>query len=139
LHDQLVNGKFNGRGTVFCYLSNDGGRTWRRSKSQHDGTQADGKRLVLQEPGVVELKDGRVMMFIRASGGAQQVSYSSDGGETWTVPVRSSLESPLSPASIKRLAGGELLAVWNNHAGMDAKDPLYNRRCRAMRGRRGRR
>jgi hypothetical protein len=76
----------------------------------------NGQRITVQEPGVVELKDGRIMMFIRSSCGSQMVSHSSDGGETWTKSQPSDMLSPLSPASIKRLPQtGDLLLVWNNH------------------------
>ena len=108
-------------GTLMCYLSDDNGKTWRRGKTAQKGYDADGKRITTQEPGVVELKDGRVMMFIRASGGCQYLSYSSDGGDTWSAPVPSEIKSPVSPASIKRLPStGDLLLVWNDHAAIPA-------------------
>ena len=110
-----------------CYLSDDNGRTWRRSKTTRKGYDTAGKRITTQEPGVVELKDGRVMMFIRASGGCQYLSYSDDGAETWSAPFASDIKSPVSPASIKRLPStGDLLLVWNNHADIPAS--LKNRR-----------
>jgi predicted neuraminidase len=74
--------------------------------------------VVAQEPGVVELKDGAIMMFIRASGGFQQFSHSKDKGQTWSPMVASNLPSPLSPASIARIPSTkDLLAVWNNNDG----------------------
>ncbi len=109
------------QGVVMCYLSDDGGKTWRRSLTAQKGYDVAGKRITTQEPGVVELKDGRVMMFIRASGGCQYLAYSSDGGDTWSAPVASAIHSPVSPASIKRLpATGDLLLVWNDHANIPA-------------------
>ena len=111
--------KADWQGTVMCYLSDDGGKTWRRSKTAQKGYDTAGRRVTTQEPGVVELKDGRVMMFIRASGGCQYLSYSPDGGDTWSAPAASDIQSPVSPASIKRLPStGDLLLVWNNHAGI---------------------
>ncbi|MGE5296013.1 MAG: exo-alpha-sialidase, partial [Solirubrobacterales bacterium] len=101
-----------------CYLSDDNGKTWRRSKDSFKASAPDGKRITLQEPGVVELKDGRLMMFIRTDAGSQYICHSSDGGETWSKPEPSSLASPLSPASIKRIPWtGDLLCVWNDHSG----------------------
>jgi hypothetical protein len=78
-------------GICMCYLSDDGGQTWRRSKSQLKGQTGDGKRVTTQEPGVVELKDGRLMLFSRTTAGSQFVSYSADGGDTW---------SPFQPSSL---------------------------------------
>jgi len=119
--------KADWQGTLMCYLSDDNGKTWRRSKTAQQTHDAADKRVTTQEPGVVELKDGRVMMFIRASGGCQYLAYSSDGGDTWTPPVASDIKSPLSPASIKRLPStGDLLLVWNNHDGIP--DSLKNKR-----------
>jgi len=44
--------------------------------------------------------------------------YSTDGGQNWPVPERTTLQSPVSPASIKRLPGSaDLLAVFNDHSG----------------------
>ncbi|MFA7174979.1 MAG: sialidase family protein [Kiritimatiellia bacterium] len=109
------------QGTLMCYLSDDNGKSWRRSKTAQKTFDAAGKRVTTQEPGVVELQDGRVMMFTRASGGYQYLSYSSDGGDTWSVPVPSEIRSPVSPASIKRLpTTGDLLLVWNDHDGVPA-------------------
>jgi RNA polymerase sigma factor RpoD-like protein len=114
-------------GTVMCYLSDDSGRSWRRSRSTRKGYDTSGERITIQEPGVVELKDGRIMMLMRASGGYQYLSYSEDGGETWGPPHASALASPISPASIKRLPStGDLLLVWNDHSRIPSS--LRNRR-----------
>ena len=104
-------------GQITCYLSDDGGRSWRRSRSMFKGYDAQGKRLVTQEPGVVELADGTLLLYCRTNGGSQYVSYSRDGGETWSKLQPSQLVSPVSPATIKRIPGtGDLLAVWNDHS-----------------------
>ncbi len=43
---------------------------------------------------------------------------SADRGKTWTAPEPTSLKSPCSPASIKRLPGSsDLLAIYNDHSG----------------------
>jgi len=121
--------KYLGKGDVlYCQLSDDNGRTWRKSAQELQIPGKDGGFHVVHEPGVVELEDGRVMMFIRSDTGCQMLSYSSDGGEHWSAAVRSTLSSPVSPASIKRLPGGghRLLAVWNDHAGLH--DVLGERR-----------
>ncbi len=103
---------------IMCYLSDDKGATWRRSRETFKGYGPDGEQIIMQEPGVVELTDGRLMMFIRTNAGSQYVSHSADGGETWTKAEPSALASPLSPASIERIPQtGELLCVWNDHSG----------------------
>ncbi len=101
-------------GSLFAYYSDDDGMTWTASEQVPNDTD-----IVTQEPGLIELKDGRVMMYIRASGGFQQLSYSSDQGKTWSVIETSNIPSPLSPATIERMPGGSWLLVWNNNDGSD--------------------
>jgi len=116
--------RFNSRGVAMCYLSDDQGKTWRRSRAtlEHPAPHPAG----LQEPGLVLLTDGRLLMYMRTGTGRQYYSYSSDGGDTWTPPEPSPLLSPLSPASIKRIPKtGDLLAVWNDHSRVS--DPIRNR------------
>ena len=91
--------------------SDDGGKTWGESSSvdirkNHDGAD---------EPGVVELKDGRILMFFRTALGAIYQSFSSDRGISWTEPEPMKLEAPMSPSLIKRIPStGDLLIVWNH-------------------------
>lgn len=103
---------------VLCCLSDDDGKTWRlNTGGPVDGGDAAGRRVILQEPGAVELKDGRVMLFIRTDQGCQYLAFSKDGGETLSKPEPSQLFSPKSPASIKRIPStGDLLLAWNDHA-----------------------
>ncbi|MFN0169490.1 MAG: sialidase family protein [Bryobacteraceae bacterium] len=112
--------KFNSRGMAMCYLSDDKGKTWRRSRTVLENP--DPNPTGLQEPGVVELKDGRLLMFIRTGMGSQYFSYSSDGGDTWSQVAASTLLSPVSPSSIERIPKtGDLLAVWNDHSNVTAE------------------
>ena len=102
-------------GKLFSYYSDDNGQTWQAGA---EVPNPDG--LVTQEPGLIELKNGRIMMFVRASGGVQQLSYSKDKGQTWTPLEPSTIASPLSPASIARIPKtGDLLLVWNNNSVRD--------------------
>jgi hypothetical protein len=112
-------------GIAICYLSDDDGRTWRKSNTEL--LPPEHSRSGLQEPAVVELKDGKLMMFCRTDQGSQYRSYSSDGGQTWSPAEPSGLKSPLSPASIKRIPNtGDLLLVWNDHSQID--DSLKGKR-----------
>ena len=107
-------------GKISCYLSDDAGRTWRRSRDELIGTSPQGGRVTLQEPGVIELADGRLMMFCRTRSGCQYVSYSEDGGSRWSPFGPSNIIGPCSPASIERIPKtGDLLLVWNNHQDVD--------------------
>lgn len=55
---------------------------------------------------------------MRTDQGAQFYSRSIDGAKTWSLPEKSLLQSPVSPASIKRLPNSKkLLAIFNDHSG----------------------
>lgn len=99
---------------ALCYLSDDNGKTWYPSQTVL-ALPAE-SRTGLQEPAVIELKDGRVMMLCRTDQGCQMRSWSDDGGVTWSPTEMTDIISPVSPASIERIPGtGDILLVWNNH------------------------
>ncbi len=108
-----------------CYLSDDKGQTWHRSKGEVRFENA-----AAMEPGVVELKDGRVFMIIRTELDRIYKSFSSDRGETWTNPEPTDLVAPAAPASIARIPKTQdLLIIWNNNpkgseAGWKGRNPL---------------
>ncbi|MFM8618940.1 MAG: sialidase family protein [Opitutaceae bacterium] len=90
------------------HLSDDDGRTWRRGR-----TLLSAPKRGAMEPGLVELRDGRVMQIIRTQTGFIWRSFSSDGGDTWTDAAPWDIESPESPATLAALPGGDWLLVWN--------------------------
>jgi len=121
LHNMPQYEKPDWAGTIMCYLSDDEGKTWHRSKDRLVGNSPTGQRITLQEPGVIELKGGRLMMFCRTRSGCQYISFSDDGGERWSTFEPSNIISPCSPASIERIPSTDgLLLVWNNHENVDA-------------------
>ncbi|OPZ82927.1 MAG: Sialidase B precursor [bacterium ADurb.Bin429] len=103
------------RGIALFFLSDDGGATWRESRDWWALPVRSGSGL--QEPGVVELCDGRLYACCRTDVGRQYEMFSEDGGDTWTPPQPSAFQGPCAPLSIKRLPTGDLLAVWNDHSG----------------------
>lgn len=93
------------------YYSDDEGATWRPSRTILD---IPASRAGAQEPGVIELKDGRILLWLRTDQGKIYRSYSNDRGETFSEPQPMALNSVLSPQSIKRIPStGDLLLVWN--------------------------
>ncbi len=105
------------KATCMAFLSDDNGRTWRRA-AEPVPAPAD-KSVALQEPGVFEMTEpNKLCMWMRTSTNRQYQSFSSDGGEHWTVPEPGPLISAqFSPASIHRIPWtGDLLAVWNDHS-----------------------
>jgi len=104
---------------LVCY-SDDAGQTWKRSQAAPRPPQRNNREVVTQEPGVVELSSGDVLMWCRTNAGSQFTSVSRDGGETWSQLAPSSMKSPLSPATIERIPStGDLLLIWNDHSDID--------------------
>ena len=108
---------WDGRAIALWYLSDDEGKTWCEANDWWGPPSPS--RSGLQEPGVVELADGRLLSWARTDLGAQWGCISTNAGQSWPPPAATSLKSPLSPASLKRLPGsGDLLAVFNDHSGV---------------------
>jgi len=104
---------FDAQGNLYAYFSEDNGKTWKSSKKVPNET-----KIITQEPGLIEMGDGRIMMFIRTNDGKQYLSYSSDKGLSWSHILPSNIPSPLSPASIEKIPGSNhWIMVWNNNDG----------------------
>ncbi|GAB3912034.1 hypothetical protein GCM10028803_54640 [Larkinella knui] len=123
LHETPPGANFNGKGRLFSYYSDDLGKTWTASQEV-----ANPNAVTQQEPGLIQLKDRRLMMIIRTDAGVQYAAYSTDQGQTWSPSQPTTIVSPVSPATIARIpATGDLLMVWNNN---DTKEgnPIKGRR-----------
>jgi sialidase-1 len=93
-----------------CLLSDDGGRTWTRSRNVVDYPQRGA-----MEPEVLEREDGRLLMHIRTQLGHIAVSESTDRGETWSPAKPWERRSPEAPATLRRVPStGDWLLIWND-------------------------
>lgn len=111
LHETLEGEAFNEKGRLFTYYSDDNGKTWQSGKEV-----GNPKNATLQEPGLVVLNSGKIMMIIRTDEGVQFAAYSKNDGEKWTGAKATDIPSPLSPATISRIPStGDLILVWNNN------------------------
>jgi len=120
MHQSLDAPKFSIVGRVWCYFSDDNGRSWKSSREVPNP-----KAIVTQEPGVIQLKNGTILMFMRTSSGVQYFSFSEDKGETWSTVTPSNIKSPRSPASIARIPStGDLLLIWNDNGANQKRTPL---------------
>lgn len=110
-----------------CFYSDTQGHTWQVSKNT-----VDMKPVEVQEADVVELKDGRIMMFARTYSGYPVRSYSKDGGETWSKgePMKE-LKMPYAGLpTVKRIPStGDLLFIWISEKSQDKQNPKIRRRC----------
>lgn len=107
---------FDPRCLAMWFYSDDEGQTWQESATWWAIPVRSGTGL--QEPGVVELQDGKLFGWARTDQGMQYGFASADAGLSWSAPTPTEMKSPVSPASIKRLPdSGKLLAVFNDHSG----------------------
>lgn len=120
---EAVNGRPQAKGVapgkLYVFGSDDDGVTWKTLARDILLPPVRFCTTGVQEPGVIELSDGRLWCYIRNNSGRIFECFSSDGGATWTEPQPSWFTSPRSPMSVKRLVDGRLLAVWN-------PIPMYN-------------
>ncbi len=111
---RIINGRGVYFGTAQIFAADREGKNWsERSKTirmpfpGHSGTG-------LQEPGLVQLDDGRLYGYFRTDRHFQYESFSDDNGKTWTTPVASRFTSPDSPMLIvKNPYSGIYYSVWN--------------------------
>lgn len=111
---------FQEDGTIFCMYSDDEGATWMKGECV---PSPDIENLTKQEPGVVQLQDNSILLYVRTKLGYQYFSKSFDNGITWSLLEQGTLQSPNAPALIIRDPYTDaLVAVWNESS--DARTPL---------------
>lgn len=94
--------------------SDDAGQTWYDSK--YPVYPPQNSDTGLQEPGIIELQSGRLMMWARTDLHCQYQCFSDDGGNSWStaLPFRG-FASTVSPMSIKRDPRDQsLVAIWTD-------------------------
>ena len=93
-----------------CFISDDGGLTWRAGKEQVDYAKRGS-----MEPEVLELNNGKLLMHFRTQMGHIAVAYSADEGDTWTKPVSWNVRAPEAPSTLRRIPStGDLMLIWND-------------------------
>ena len=106
-----------------CYVSDDGGKTWKRSR---DAVAVP--RRGAMEPGLIERRDGSLLQIIRTQMGKVWMTESSDQGDTWSDAREWNVTSPEAPATLIPLPGdGGWLIVHN---------PVVDPKARSHGGRR---
>lgn len=113
---------YPGRLGVMAY-SDDDGLTWKAG--QDVPPREDWGSQNFNEPGIVELDDGRFWMYGRTTMGFHAQSWSDDRGMTWSKPEPMSLLGPCSPLTGERIPNtayttrmgwaGDILFTFPNH------------------------
>lgn len=114
-------------GKLYMFASDDDGITWKTIARDIKIPDSRGCLTGVQEPGILELQDGRIWCYIRTDTGRQYETFSTDEGATWSELLPSYFTSPISPMSTKRLSDGRIIAVWN-------PVPVYNGRSQHVDG-----
>jgi hypothetical protein len=119
-HKNVTTGGFNSEAAddqrkAFAYKSDDQGKSFVKLGG------ADIERRSFDEHMILELKSGRLAMFVRTEYGIG-VSYSSDGGVSWSEGVDTGLGGPCSRFYIGRLRSGRILLI--NHYNYSGRSHL---------------
>ncbi len=99
------------RHVTIVFVSDDGGRTWRKSLDLDIG--GNGMEDGGFEATVAERRDGSLLVLMRTTRESLWKAESRDGGFTWTAPTPTSLQASNSPAFLLTLRSGWLALVWN--------------------------
>ena len=89
--------------------STDHGNTWQRYGSIRSPAGAD-------EPSLVELKSGKILMILRTHDGFLWKTTSSDKGETWSMPEKMPIRAAATSSNLFRLRDGRLLLTVDENA-----------------------
>jgi predicted neuraminidase len=90
-------------------ISDDKGQTWRASLPMVG--------MGLNQPSIVQKKDGTLLAYMRDEGpspGSILLSRSKDDGETWTYAEKTNLPNPSSSMEVLKLMNGEWAMVYND-------------------------
>ena len=106
-----------GRYAACSLISDDDGKTWKRSNLIDLGGHGDHSGAM--EPTVAELSDGRLLMMIRTHWGRFWEAFSEDDGLSWRTIRPSPIESSSSPGYLLKLHSGRLVLVSNGKSGRE--------------------
>ena len=103
------------------YRSRDLGATWEGPAAVPDPAtpSANGLPWRLNEGDFAELDDGTVVCYMREDAETLSgwKSLSSDGGRSWSVPIRAQMNACLGRPSVGRLRSGEIAITYRYGAG----------------------
>lgn len=120
-HDEAGNLMYDCNWACGALVSEDDGATFTRSEGFVVSATHLNQTTGLQEPGMLELKNGVVWMYMRTNYGWQYESYSIYAFDSFTAPEPSKFSSLCSPMKVARHPDDTLYAIYN-------PIPSYNER-----------
>ena len=112
----------------YAYVSDDEGKTWTQSLSELF-VSFYRAAYDLEEPMVIELKDGRLLMHLRSQLGRMYRSISRDRGVSWTRPEAMPIAAAYAPCMLRRIPQtGDLLMIWNQSSRMEILNGFHRHR-----------
>ena len=111
---------FDHSSVIYCLTSSDDGKTFTDTLARVT-VNAARNQDVMQEPGILELPNGVMWMWIRTDRCYQYECYSMDNMRRFTTPEPSIFTSACSPMEVLPAGNGVLYTIYN-------PIPLYNGR-----------
>ena len=97
---------------ISCLISKDDGKTWTCTAARVT-VNAGQNQNIMQEPGILELPNGVIWMWMRTDRCYQYECYSFDDMNRFTTPEPSIFTSPCSPMEVYHMGDGVLYTVYN--------------------------
>ncbi len=107
---------------VHMEISKDQGKTWKRSKQPSKGVGFDAI-----QPSILFHPEGRLQALCRTKQGVVAMTWSEDGGESWSDLAATLLPNPNSGTDAVTLADGRQLIVYNHSAHRPERSGKGNR------------
>ena len=96
-----------------CFVSDDEGASFTATKARIAVSGRLAQRVGMEEPGIIELKNGVIWLWARTMLCYQYQCFSLDGMDTFTPPEPSEFTSPRAPMELHRLSDGTIFAAYN--------------------------
>lgn len=100
-------------GEIMPFVSDDDGASFHHTGAFLKLSGTLGVNCGLEEPGIIELDNGLIWLYMRTELMYQYQSYSIDGMRSFTPIEPSVFTSPRSPMTVIRISDGSLLAAYN--------------------------
>jgi len=100
--------------STLVYTSDDQGRTWQRRTPKPLEVGDPAGIPYFHEARIIEHAPGQLLMYGRTRTGWLWESRSTDHGDSWTAPQRSTVRGPVSPMMMENIPGQPgILLIWN--------------------------